>query len=143
MKTLLTLAFAVLAFLPQSFAMDHGNHAHDKMKTETHKAKAVVFYADNCGACKILDPKMKEAMKAINMDMIDVIKFDFSNSEAIEATKALAKEKSVDNVLQSYGAKTGFVVLLDASGVEVGTLKVDHSISEIAGKLASTIIGNS
>ena len=140
MKTLLTMAFALLAFIPQTFAMDGAMH---KDAMEAPKAKAVMFYSDSCGSCKILDPKMTEAMSAINTDMIDVVKFDFSSKDTIEATKALATEKGVDSVLQSYGAKTGFVVLLDSEGNEVGTLKKDHSAAEIAAKVAEAIIGKS
>ncbi len=86
---------------------------------------------------------MKAAMKAINTDMIDVVMLDFSNKETIEATKALAKEKGVDETLQSYGAKTGFVVLLDAEGNEVGKLMNDDTTAEIASKVASAILGQS
>lgn len=140
MKTLLTLAFALLVFVPQTFAMDHGK---DKMKMEGHKAKAVVFYSDSCGACKILDPKMKEAMQAINTNMIDVVMFDFSSKDTIEATKTLAKEKGVESTLQAYGAKTGFVVLLNHKGEEVGKLTIEDTTAEIAGKVASAILAKS
>ena len=57
--------------------------------------QAVVFYSDTCGSCKILEPKMEAAMQAVNMDKINVVKFDFSNKETIEATKMLAAEFSL------------------------------------------------
>lgn len=132
--SLLTLAFAVLTFLPQSFAMD------GKTDTMTKTAvTAVAFHSDNCGSCKVLGPKMKEAMNAINQDKVDVVKFDFTNKNTIEATKILAANKNLNDILQQYGAKTGFVVLLNAEGKEVDKLKVGHDTPEIAAKLAKVI----
>lgn len=138
MKTILTFALAIMAFAPTVFAMEHG-HSHDKME-EAAPVTAVVFYAVNCGSCKILEPRMMEAMKAINTNKINVVKFDFSSKETIAATKTLATEKGVDAVLQQYGAKTGFVVLLDKDGNEVNKLKVDDDASDIAAKVVKAIV---
>lgn len=139
MKTLLTLAFALIAFIPQTFAMDGAMHKDEAMH-DSAAVKAVVFYSDNCGSCKILEPRMIEAMKAINADKVDVVKFDFSTKETISATKAMATEKGVDAVLQKYGAKTGFVVLLDKEGNEVNKLKVDDDAADIAAKVVKAIV---
>ncbi len=136
MKTLLTLAFAVLAFIPQTFAMDN----HEMAEKADPAVKAVVFYAVNCGSCKILEPRIEEAMKAINMNTVDVIKFDFSNKEAIESTKQLAASKNVEAVLNQYGAKTGFVVLIDQNGNEINKLKVDDDTAEIASKIVKAVV---
>ncbi len=138
MKTLLTLAVAMMVFVPTVFAMEHG-HSHDKME-EAAPVTAVVFYAANCGSCKILEPRMMEAMKAVNMDKINVVKFDFSSKETIAATRTLATEQGVEGVLQQYGAKTGFVVLLDKDGKEVNKLKVDDDASDIAAKVVKAIV---
>lgn len=136
--TLLTLAFAVLAFIPQVFAMNHGDHA-EKMAAPAPAATAVIFFSESCGSCKILDPVMKEAMQAINTDKVDVVKFDFTNKDTIAATRTLASEKNVEATLQKYGAKTGFVVLLDAAGNEVDIVKVDDNATDIAVKLVKAI----
>lgn len=136
--TLLTLAFAMLAFIPQVFAMDDAAEA-----TQAAPITAVVFYSDSCGSCKILEPNMMKAMTAINTAKIDVVKFDFSNKDTITATKALAVEKGVDATLQQYGAKTGFVILLNDKGVEVGKLGVDDNAAAIAAKLTAAIIAAS
>ena len=135
MKTLLTLAVTIMAFIPTVFAMDK-----NKTMNEQNAVKAVVFYAANCGSCKILEPRMEEALQAINKDKVEVVKFDFSSKETIEATKALANEKNVNDILQQYGAKTGFVVLLDKEGKEVSKLKVDDNSADIASKIVKAIV---
>lgn len=131
--TLFTLALAVLAFIPQSFAMEN--------MTQENSApiKAVVFYADSCGACKILEPRMADAMDIINKDKINVVKFDFSNKDSIAATRELAVTQGINNILQKYGAKTGFVILVNNAGEEIATLKVDHTTADIASELAKAI----
>jgi len=131
--TLMTLVAAFMAFVPFANAMD--KHSMSDKAPIT----AVVFFAENCGSCKILDPRMKEALTIINEDKVDVVKFDFSNKEAIEATKALASKKGLDATLQKYGARTGFVILVDHNGEEIDRLKVDHDTSEIAVKMAKAI----
>ena len=132
--TIFILAFAILAIIPQAFAMDDTT----KIMAEP-TLKAIAFHSDSCGSCKILGPKMKDAMGAINQDRIDVVKFDFTNKETIAKTKELANSKGVNNILQQFGAKTGFVVIVNKDGNVVDKLKVNDSTAEIAAKLAKAI----
>ncbi len=131
--TLMTLAMAFMALIPNAHAMDEHSMA-DKAALS-----AVVFYSDSCGSCKILDPKMKKALNAVNQDKLDIVKFDFSNREKIEATKALAASKHLNGTLQKYGAKTGFVVLVNHNVDVVETLKASDDTGELAAKIAKAI----
>ncbi len=135
--TILTLALVVLAGIPQiAKAMDTHAQSGEMSKPVV---TAVAFHSDNCGSCKILGPKMMKAMGAINKDKISVVKFNFTDKETIAATKTLAASKGVNDVLQQYGAKTGFVVLLNAEGEEVDKLTVNDSTADIAAKMAKAI----
>ncbi len=139
MKSLLTImALALIAVMPAAFADDHA--MMDKMDKEAQKLDVVVFYSDTCGSCKILEPKMMDAMAVLNKDSFNVIKFDFSNKETIAKTRAMATENNVDATLQAYGAKTGFVVLLDNDGNEIEKLTVNDSAADIAAKLTSSVL---
>ena len=120
-----------------------GDVAADVMAEEAPAIKAVIFYADSCGSCKILDPRMKAALNAINPAEIDVVKLDFSNKDTIEETKVLAKTAGVDNILQQYGAKTGFIVLVNEQGEVVEKLTKKDEAADIAGKIAVSIAQNS
>lgn len=132
--SLFMAAFALLAAFPiGAKAMDkHMNH-------DSAPVKAVAFHSDSCGSCKILGPRMKEATKNVSPDKLEVVKFDFTNKQTIEATKKLAAEKKVGHILNEYGAKTGFVVLVDASGKEVDKIKVDDNVDAITKKLATAV----
>lgn len=136
--TILALAFAVLAGIPSlASAMEKEMHADAMMAKPA--VTAVVFYSDTCGSCKILEPRMASALEALNKDKIDVVKFDFSSEASTTATNSLAAEKNVTGLLNEYGKKTGFVVLLDSEGNEFDKLKVDNDTGEIAAKLAKAI----
>jgi len=141
MKSFLAImALALLALVPTAFADGHGHM--DKAMDEMKPVKLVMFYSDTCGSCKILEPRVSDAMKAINGDALEVVKFDFSNKASIEATKKMATEKDVAAVLQSYGAKTGFAVLVDGQGNEVAKLTINHETTDIAEELAKSIVNN-
>lgn len=139
--SLLTLALAILSFLPQSFAMEESMKS--EMMHEKSPLKAVMFFSENCGSCKILDPRMKEAMAVINEDKLDVVKFDFTNEETKQATQTLAASKGLDAILSEHGPKTGFIALVNSNGEVVDKLTKTDETPEIAAKLAKAIATNS
>ena len=132
--SILTLAFVILATLPQAFAMEHTTKtAHNPAVT------AVMFFSTHCGSCKILDPRMKEALATVEEGKIDVVTFDFTNKDKIAATKTLAAEKGLDSVLQKFGARTGFVALVDKEGNVTDKINVSDDTAEIIAKLNKAI----
>ncbi len=145
--SLLMAAFAlIMAFPLTAKAFDNEKMPKLQAASETMEAemsdpaiKAVMFYSDTCGSCKILDPRVTEAMAIINPEKIELVKFDFSNKETITATRALATSKNIDGVLQEFGAKTGFVVLVNNKGEVVERLTKKDETADIAGKLAMSI----
>jgi thiol-disulfide isomerase/thioredoxin len=147
MKSLLTImALAIFAIMPAALADNHAmKKAMDKMDAmdaveAPAQVNAVVFYSDTCGSCKILEPKMMEAMGVINMERVNVVKLDFSNEASIEASKKLAMENGVGSTLEAYGAKTGFVVLVDSDGNEVAKLTKADSAADIAAKVTASAL---
>lgn len=133
--TLFTMAFALLAILPFSAQAGEQTTKDEASPLIT----AVSFHSDHCGSCKAIAPRMGTAKQIINPDKLSIVKFDFTSKESIEATNALAKEKDVDSLLQKYGARTGFIVLIDNAGKEVDKITVDDDTAEIAAKLATAI----
>ena len=145
MKSILTiLALAIFAIIPAALADNHSTHKdmgkNDAKEIISPQVNAVIFYSDTCGSCKILEPKMMDAMAVINTDRINVVKLDFSNEATIEASKIRAKENNVGTTLQAYGVKTGFVVLVDNEGNEIGKISVDDSAEDIATKLTTAAL---
>ncbi len=132
-----------LAALIALFAFTGVSTLHPAQAEEMHKTQIVVFYSDKCGTCKILDPKMKEAMGLLNDSKIEVVKFDFSTEETKAASVALAEEKGLSALYNSFAPKTGLVQILDKDGQIAGELKRDDTVADIASKIVSVVAANS
>lgn len=133
MKSIIYLVALVIAVMPFT------SHAENTMAKEELKPAAVMFFSANCGSCKVLDPRMKEALADINKSALDVVVFDFTNRSAISQTKILAEEKALTSVLNEYGARTGFVALVDEKGRIVDEINVGHDVDAIKAKLKALI----
>ncbi len=139
--TLMALALITMgAFIPSASAMD--NHMNDKKAMMADKAAvtAVLFFSENCGACKVIDPRLKEAESAFNDAKLDVVKFDLTNDATKLATKELAAAKGLTATMEQYAPKTGFALLVNAQGDVVDQIKVDHDTADIAAKIAKAIV---
>ena len=151
--SLFVMAFALINVLPltaQAFddtrmptLKTHGGEAPYEQeamkKSYSTVIKAVAFHSDSCGSCKVIGPRITEALEIINPNKVEMVKFDFTNKQTIEETKSLAIAKDVDPILQKFGARTGWIALVNSSGEVVDKIKVDHDIGEMAAKLAVAI----
>lgn len=137
MKPLLSiLALALVAFGTWSVATATESAAETKIQI-------VAFHSDNCGSCKILAPKMKQAMSAVNKSRIEKVKFDLTNEETKAESLARAKAKGLEDIYNSYAPKTGMVLILDKDGKEAVKITKEDSAEDIAHKLASAIVNAS
>ncbi|MEM6781934.1 MAG: thioredoxin domain-containing protein, partial [Pseudomonadota bacterium] len=127
-------SFSLFAFVaPQAHADNHAQAA------ETTKPTIIAFHSDTCGKCKILGPKMTEAMSLLNDEKFNTVKFDYTNRDTIASSQTLAAEKGLTEIQKSYGAKTGFGVIVDGNGVEIAKISADDSVEAIAMKLIQAI----
>ncbi len=80
------------------------------------KVIAVYFYANWCGNCKVLSPKLEEAKKTGNLNDKDVlfVTLDLSDKSSIHQTLLLAKSLGIGEYLREQGSATGYVALLDS-----------------------------
>lgn len=110
------------AFLLSAFTLI-SPHAQAEEKMAEKDIAGVYFYADWCGTCKLLEPRVEKARaEEKTADDIDFITFDMTDSTSIARTRKMAQMENLNNVLQKYGAATGFLVLYDRSNNE--TLQV-------------------
>jgi len=82
---------------------------------------------------------MKEALTQIDQDTLNVVTFDFSNRNAIAQTRQVAKDQNVNDVLMEYGARTGFIVLVDKTGNIVDKIDVNDNVDAIVEKLTTIL----
>lgn len=85
------------------------------------KTRAVFIYADWCGSCKVLDPKIKQARAMEDVPGLDFVTLDYTNKNA-ENFYAQAEAAGVHNAVKTYldgTIKTGMLLLVDVDDDKV------------------------
>ena len=135
MKSLFTLALAVMALMPTMA------QAEDNVGVNPDTPTVALFYADWCGSCKILDPKLEQAKAALkDTKGIDWVVFDLTNDETKATSASLAATKNLSALYADHAPKTGFALLVrgDRSGAPVMITKND-SVEDMQDKLNALI----
>jgi len=127
MKTSLlsTALISVLALSACSQA-DAPKTSADKMdamatKTMETKTKAVLIYADWCGSCKVLDPKIKKVQEMGPMPGLEFVTLDYT-SKNIGVFYDQAGAAGVGDAVADYldgTVKTGQLLLVDMDDQKV------------------------
>ncbi len=96
----------------------------------------MLFHADWCGSCKILDPKIESAEKEFAGKPILFSKFDLTDSETRATSAKLSKEIGMGPIFEKHGNRTGFFLLVDAKSKEVlSTITSIHTEDDIKSKI--------
>lgn len=103
--------------------------------SEDARIIAVMSYADWCGSCKALDPKVKAVQTANTFDGVEFFTIDYTKKDA-DAFFADAATLGVEATMRGeFGdkIKTGKLYLIDrASGEIISTVSKSMSEAEIA-----------
>lgn len=131
-------ALALIA-LALSFSFSHAQTQAGQFAAPDYYA--VTFYADTCGACKILEPQIEKARadEALDRGNILFVKMDFSNKASINQSKLHAAALGIDGYVKRMGAKTGYMALLDAQGAELAKFTMDDDAAAIAQGITKAI----
>lgn len=95
----------------------------DAAQAVATKTKAVLIYADWCGSCKVLDPKIKAAKALGNIPGLEFVVLDYTDKNA-DAFYAAAAAADVEDAVRAHmdGAiKTGQLLLIDVDDKKVLT----------------------
>ena len=132
---LLLLAALVLAAAPARAVVSAPDAPADP------EVVALVFAADWCGACKILDPKLTPVMQAAGADgPVRFVRLDHTDADARAAAAATAAELGLASLYADYAGQTGFVLLVDAaSGALLDRIEARDSPADIDGKLRRAV----
>lgn len=115
--------------------------ADDPVGVNSDTPTVALFYADWCGSCKILEPKLEKAKAALkDKSEIDWVVFDLTNDETKAQSSSLAAAKNLSTLYAEHAPKTGFAMLVkgDRSGAPVMITKND-SVEEMQEKLNALI----
>ena len=133
LKSFFVMAFAVFAFVAPATAMKAMDH-------DTAKPTVAIFYADWCGSCKVMEPKMNEAISQLNeQSALTVVKFDLTNEETKTKAASMAAEHGLTDLYNAKAPKTGFAILVNESGNNPMTITKADSVEVIKAKLETYI----
>lgn len=131
LKSLFFMAFALVGLVLPAHSMEPLNN--------NDKPTVAVFYADWCGSCKVLEPKMMEAMSALeNKDALNVVKFDLTDKITKAKSATLAGQQGLTDLYNNFAPKTGFAVLVK-DGKETVRITKSDSVETIKEKLENFI----
>jgi thiol-disulfide isomerase/thioredoxin len=96
--------------------------------TEEPELIALRMYAEWCGKCKALDPKVDEVKKEFSGRGLLFVVFDQTDEFAQEQSVLHARLLGLDHVQREFGGQTGLLLLIDP---ESGKIKerITHQIS--------------
>ena len=99
------------------------------------RTKAVLVFADWCGSCKVLDPKIKAVQSMENGAELEYVTLDYTNKNP-EDFFSQAKASDVGLAIEAYfpdgKIKTGQLLLVDVDDQKViGTVTKSLEASEI------------
>ncbi len=125
----------VAAGLVAGGTIAHAGEASESTKADTY---AVLFYADWCGSCKVLDPKLEEARASLSDEPVLFATFDMTDENTTKQTAMLANALRMDDLFNENAGRTGFLLLVDAESHEVvDRITREDSAEEIEAKIAA------
>lgn len=133
--TIMLMAFVLGITTMSVDAYHHGGKKEKKYDSATPKVTAALFYADWCGSCKTLDPKLKKAKKEAKLSSKDVlfVTFDLTNNDTKHQSKLLANSLGLGELYRDNRGKTGYVALIDnKNGQQITKITKKQSTREIA-----------
>ena len=131
---LIPLMFLVLPFTSQS-----GEEDSLDIKPAVY---GILMYADWCGTCKALDPKIAQARKEANLDQEDILflRWDLTDELTSHQAEMMAAVLGLGDLYNENAGKTGFMLLVDAdSGEKLAQLTMKHEATDIAEKIQASI----
>lgn len=74
----------------------------------------VMFHADWCGPCKVVEPNLKHALEALRDPSIEHIVIDITYPHTSERSAHLAFDRNIVRQYNEWMGVTGFAAIIDA-----------------------------
>lgn len=106
--------FLASVFIPLIIALAPTGVTGQNLASTDPAVRAVLFRADWCSNCHILEPILQDAMTQAAGTPVELVVLDFTNPERWDQSIETALENNVVQVYNAYAGTTGIVVLTAA-----------------------------
>jgi len=101
-------------------------------------AVGLIFHADWCGSCKVMDPKIEEARTELGDAPVLFVVLDHTDEATTRQAAMLAEALGYGEIFRERDGKTGAMLLINtASGEVVETVTREDSAESIQAKVQS------
>ena len=122
MKRLLVFVFSAMALMNSCLAWSAG-------PSKSKVPMAILIAADWCMNCKVIAPKLRDALKGLEQK-VSFVNLDVTDDKHFFQSKQVVFHLGVPKLLQGK-ISVGWVALYDRHGRQVGKLMQDMSVDEM------------
>lgn len=102
------------------------------LESSQPKILGVMFYADYCGSCKVLDPKVESVQSELSEAPVLFVKLDHSNDQTSKQAAMLATSMQIGEIYRDQQKASGFMLLVDSDSKKIlGKITREMSKAEI------------
>ncbi|MEX0661207.1 MAG: thioredoxin domain-containing protein [Balneolaceae bacterium] len=115
--------------------------ASDKIESEENPTIISMYmYADWCGACQAIKPKMAEAVREFEGESVLFTRMDMTDDFTAHQSKLLASSLGLIELFEENEGKTGFILLVDADTHEIlDKITREDETEDIIQKISATL----
>ncbi len=135
----LSLAVWALVLLSMPLGLRAQEQAKEQ-KVKPPKVLALLFYADWCKACKVLEPKLNQVKRDFQGKPILFTRFDLTDEFTTDQSARYASLLGIENYYRENAGKTGYMLLIDVENKKaLGKITQQNSLEEIKRTLAQAL----
>jgi thiol-disulfide isomerase/thioredoxin len=106
--------------------------ADDAPAEQKPQVVGLVFYADWCGTCKVLEPRIDEVKKELADKPVYITRVDLTDDATRAQSQLFANWVGLGEIYQEHGGATGFMLLIDPEEKKViQRIGAQHSEQQI------------
>jgi thiol-disulfide isomerase/thioredoxin len=112
-------------------------------KIEPPTLLAVLFHADWCATCKVLEPKLEQVKRDFPNESVLFTQFDLTDDFTTDQSAYYAASIGLEKIYRENANKTGFVLLIDGKNKKVlGKITREKTPEEMKSMLRRALIGH-